>query len=230
MNIVKLFSVSQGMSAIKRYSGLHLIHEESVMEHTGFVCLFVYSLSEEINASCYPTITHSEINIGKALKKAVVHDVDEVITGDIPRPTKYYNKETVNVFSEIAHQGINSILDELKIHSVTKNKILSDWYNSKKDREGFIVALADLASVVYKLWEEIILLGNKKLLRQAKEVNENIKVFEREIQKTKLLEAGQKLIIYQTIEQLYDIMSKIMKIENPILGTLKPFKEKVYGV
>lgn len=226
MDIVKLFSVAQGMSAIKRYSGLHLVHEESVMEHTGFVCLFVYSLSEEINTSCYPTITHSEINIGKALKKAVVHDVDEVITGDIPRPTKYYNKETIDVFSEIAHQGINNILDELKIHPVAKNKILSDWYNSKKDREGLIVALADLASVVYKIWEEIILLGNKKLIRQAKEVNDNIKVFEREVQKTKLFASVQKLIIYKTIEQLYKIMSKVMEVEDPILGTLKPFVKK----
>ena len=81
MDIVKLFSVSQGMSAIQRYSQLHLLKSESVMEHTGFVCLFTYTLCEEINSVSSP---NDKLDVGMALQKAIVHDIDEVITGDIP--------------------------------------------------------------------------------------------------------------------------------------------------
>ena len=95
MNIIKLFSISQSMSAIKRYSQLHLLKSESVMEHTGFVCLFAYILCEKINSV---SDEEDKLNIGIALEKAVIHDIDEVVTGDIPRPTKYYSKKSSEVF------------------------------------------------------------------------------------------------------------------------------------
>ena len=106
MNIIKLFSVSQSMSAIKRYSQLHLLKPESVMEHTGFVCLFTYILCEKINSV---SREEDKLNIGLALEKAVIHDIDEVVTGDIPRPTKYYSKDSSKIFEEIAEQGIKQI-------------------------------------------------------------------------------------------------------------------------
>ena len=50
MNIVKIFSISQSMSSINRYSQINLLHPESVLEHTGFVCLFTYLTCSECNA------------------------------------------------------------------------------------------------------------------------------------------------------------------------------------
>ena len=75
MNVIKLFSISQGMSSIRRYSGVHLLKEESVMEHTGFVCLFTYFICEKLNHECEP---EHLINTGLALEKSVVHDMDEI--------------------------------------------------------------------------------------------------------------------------------------------------------
>ena len=56
------------MASIRRYSQLHLLKPESVMEHTGFVCLFTYLLSEEINS-----VSGEKVDIGLALQRAVVH-------------------------------------------------------------------------------------------------------------------------------------------------------------
>ena len=220
MNIVKLFSVSQGMSAIQRYSQLHLLKSESVMEHTGFVCLFTYTLCQEIN-SVSPN--EQKLDIGKALKKAIVHDIDEVITGDIPRPTKYYNEESVSLFSKIAEDGIDQIINELDIDTLNMKK---DWDTSKEGKEGSIVAFADLSSVVYKLWEEVIMLGNKKLLRQAIDVTKYLKSFEHKIKNNGELLIEQKRKIYNSIEQLYDILNQINREFDPVHGTLTSFENE----
>ena len=218
MNIVKLFSVSQGMSAIQRYSQLHLLKSESVMEHTGFVCLFTYTLCEEINSVSSP---NDKLDVGMALQKAIVHDIDEVITGDIPRPTKYYSEESVAVFKKIAEAGIDQIINELRINS---RNMKTNWEQSKAGKEGMIVALADLSSVIYKLWEEILMLGNKKLFRQANEVKNFLGDFQAKIADGNWFDPAQKHIIDIALDQLYTILNEISKASEPIHGTFKTFE------
>jgi len=218
MDIVKLFSVSQGMSAIQRYSQLHLLKSESVMEHTGFVCLFTYTLCEEINSASAP---NDKLDVGMALQKAIVHDIDEVITGDIPRPTKYYSDESVAVFKKIAEAGIDQIINELRINS---RNMKTNWEQSKAGKEGMIVALADLSSVIYKLWEEILMLGNKKLFRQANEVKNFLGDFKNKITEGGWFDPAQKHIIDVALDQLYTILNEISKSSDPIHGTFKTFE------
>ena len=196
MNIVKIFSISQSMSSINRYSQINLLHPESVLEHTGFVCLFTYLTCSEINFSC-----KKKIDTGLALKKAVFHDVDEVVTGDIPRPTKYFSNESKDIFDKNASQGINQIISELDIkNNEGSREIEALWKNSKNDDEGRIVALADLAAVVYKIWEEVIVLANKKLVLQ--------------------MDNHHRVVIGNIVCQLLDISSSISEMEDPMIGTL----------
>ena len=60
------------------------------------------------------------------------------------------------VFDKISTAGINNVINEL---GMDPNIILKNWTDAKKDKEGIIVKISDLASVVYKLWDETILLG-----------------------------------------------------------------------
>lgn len=215
MNVVKIFSISQSMSSINRYSQINLLHPESVLEHTGFVCLFTYLTCSEINFSC-----EKKINTGLALMKAVFHDVDEVVTGDIPRPTKYFSEESKNIFDKIASQGINQIISELGIkNSESSQEIENLWRESKNDEEGRIVALSDLAAVVYKIWEEVILLGNKKLVLQGKQVFGYIEDFASSLNSQEINEQH-RTVIEDVICQLLNISSKIKDMEDPMIGTL----------
>lgn len=212
MNVVKVFSISQSMSSINRYSQINLLHSESVLEHTGFVCLFTYLVCSEINFSC-----KKKIDTGLALMKATFHDVDEVVTGDIPRPTKYFSAESRAIFDKIASQGIKQIISELEIkHS---SEIENLWKKSKEDDEGRIVALADLAAVVYKIWEEVILLGNKKLVLQGKQVFGYIEDFT-EFLNGQEIDSHHRMIIGEIIIQLLDIASEISDMKDPMIGTL----------
>ena len=198
MNIIKLFSVSQSMSAIKRYSQLHLLKPESVMEHTGFVCLFTYILCEKINSV---SREEDKLNIGLALEKAVIHDIDE-----------------------IADQGIKQIISELDLDF--QSRIELNWKTAKDDKEGAIIALADLASVVYKLWDEVILLGNKKLILQGNQVFGYVQNLSKEIKENFDFTYDQQLAINNVIYQLLAICTEINKINNPLLGTLKTFERE----
>ena len=82
--------------------------------------------------------------------------------------------------------------------------------------------MADLASVVYKLWDEVILLGNKKLILQGKQVFDYVQNLSKEIDKNFDFTYDQQLVINNVIYQLLAICAEIKKIDNPL--TLKTFK------
>ena len=103
------------------------------------------------------------MDIGEVLCKAVTHDIDEVVTGDIPRPTKYFDENSKKTFDKISEAGMEKLLEEMNLQISVNLKLQRDWGNSKKGNEGVIIAIADLASVVFKIWDEVILLGNQKL-------------------------------------------------------------------
>ena len=229
---MNIFSVSQSLASINRYSQINLLHPESVLEHTGFVCLFTYLMCEEMNACC--SDEDDKIDTGVALERAAFHDVDEVVTGDIPRPTKYFSKESEKIFNEIAEQGIGQIIEELDVDSISITetnwessiglKIKKNWKRSKSGPEGSIVALADLAAVVYKIWEEVVLLGNRKLILQGKQVFGYINEFENLLEKMDYLSDNQKNIISSVIFQLLEIIYEVKKSEDPLAGTLESLK------
>jgi 5'-deoxynucleotidase YfbR-like HD superfamily hydrolase len=215
MNIVKLFSISQSMSSINRYSQINLLHPESVLEHTGFVCLFTYMVCQKINSDCC-----LKVDVGKALEKATLHDMDEVVTGDIPRPTKYFSEESKEIFDKIAEQGLFQITKELEFNDDRiSEKIKTNWISSKDGLEGRVVALADLAGVVYKIWEEVCLLSNKKLIPQGKQVYGYIESFSEDIDKCDIPD-DQRFVFGNIITQLLNIAYEVKCMEDPMIGAL----------
>ena len=82
--------------------------------------------------------------------------------------------------------------------------------------------MADLESVVYKLWDEVILLGNKKLILQGKQVFDYVQNLSKEIEKNFDFTYDQQLAINNVIYQLLQICAEINKIDNPL--TLKTFE------
>jgi 5'-deoxynucleotidase YfbR-like HD superfamily hydrolase len=165
-------------------------------------------------------------NTGLALEGAVVHDIDEVVTGDIPRPTKYYSKASAKIFNKIAEQGINQIVNELCLSN--PENVKNRWAFAKEGREGIVVALADLSSVVFKIWEEVILLGNKKLIPQGSQVMNYIYDYRSAISeenlKLNVIGTRQRLIIVDICEQLTSLCLEITDLKNPSLGIIKPLK------
>ncbi len=206
------FKFLRDMSSLDRYSQTHLTHRESVLEHTGFIVLICYLLGTELNK--YLQLNHdprlatpAPINMGVLLSKGAVHDADEIITGDIPRPTKYYNKGVKAALDQIAIQNMKLISDRL----LGDDLMFIDWNNSKSGREGFIVSVADSIAVCYKTWQEVLVCGNRSIVEHATSLEPFL--IEKKTQAEKLFGENNPLLV--AIDESIIICNEVQKHRVP---------------
>src|SRR5262249_4960426 len=163
------FAVFSGLSSVNRYSMVHLGNPESVLEHIGMVAMLSSFLAREINCR-----DHFCVEIQTVMGKALVHDIDELIVGDVPRPTKYASKQIRAMFKDIESRGVLRVVTEMDWCKELSNEIVRDHAYAKSGREGLIVGIADALAVVYKVWEEVIVRNNMGMVRQASTVKEQL--------------------------------------------------------
>lgn len=163
LKISSMFAALYQLSAITRYSKDRTIERESVLEHTGWVAAFSLLFAESSDFG---------IDIRKLMTRAIFHDLDEIITGDIPRVTKYASENITREFKTIETKSIHRLE---KILGFPECDIASDWGDAKDlSKEGLIISIADILSVVYKCWIEIDLFSNPSLSRVALEARDSV--------------------------------------------------------
>lgn len=167
MNLDKLFGVLSGLSGTYRFANAKLSNPESVLEHTGAVVLTCYIISREMNV-----LSPGSVEIGDVLSKAAVHDVEELLLGDTPRPTKYSSEEARKLFHHLSGWAMDRILTDLKIQCWQSVQV--DHKMAKRGPEGTIVELADVLAVVYKINEEALERGNRTMLSRASSCGEQL--------------------------------------------------------
>jgi 5'-deoxynucleotidase len=165
VNIIKTFAALSGLSSVHRFSMMKLGNPESVLEHVGFVTLLANLVARELNY-----IEPRTVEIHRVTIKALVHDLDELVVGDIPRPTKYHSPQIRDEFRRIEKWGVTKIVRDLQLSRGLQLEIIDNHQASKEGAEGLIVELCDVMAVAYKVWEEVLIRGNVSLVRQAKSV------------------------------------------------------------
>ena len=147
---MKILKFVQDMAKISRWSQAHCHKDESTLEHTAAVALIALHI----------TIDFPEANMEKVLTRALLHDMEETITGDIMTPVKYANPEMTRVikqFEDDAARVVSSVFSG----PFGGNWSYEAWRDAKDDTlEGDIIKVADKAAVVYKYRHELAL-GNK---------------------------------------------------------------------
>lgn len=196
--LLEIFEINYKMSALSRFSQTHLINEESVLEHTGFVCSMCYYIGTKLNEK------GNSLDIGVLMCKAVVHDVDEIVTGDIPRPTKYYNEGVRDALQEIEHTNMQRIALE-----ISSPRIYQDWSNAKEGREGSIVALADCLAIVFKVHYEVVMFGNKTIISHCSSTIDNLDGIAKEMRE----HFGEDDFLHSIVNDAKIIIENIVKLE-----------------
>lgn len=163
----KDFSVAFQLSAVSRYSRDHMLKAESVLEHVGFCNFYGLLLAER-----YEMKTGKVLDYKKLFRGINIHDLDESVMGDIPRTTKYFTEEMRANFSVAENITIRKLSQWLRVD------VTDDWRNAKKGIEGEILKIADVASLVFKCWMELKMLGNRSFLRVAIEVQNHLVTFD----------------------------------------------------
>ena len=152
------------LNNIQRYSGTKLVEPENLSQHIVDTIMIGIKVINKLN-----TLTDtSELDIEKYVMKAVYHDLEESVTGDIPRPLKYHDADTLSALKSVADVvALELFKDEFGEHYLYHHK---NWINAKEGKEGFILKIVDTLTVVIKVIKEVSLLNNMYMLKVAKEV------------------------------------------------------------
>ncbi len=119
------------------------------------------------------------VNSERAALIAMYHDTTEIITGDLPTPVKYYNKDIRSIYGDIEKNAADKLLSQLP--DDLKGEYESIISGGDDEEIKSLVKAADKISALIKCIEERRM-GNKDFL-QAEEATLN------SIKKMKIKEA-----------------------------------------
>jgi len=156
------------MSAVQRFSRLRMVHPENVLAHTGMVCVFAYAIASTLIEKGRRELRPLDLSV--VLARAVVHDMDETITGDIVRPTKYFSGTLREELGKLEAEGISNIAAALGLPLI---KPTFDF--AKYGREGYVVKLADMLSALCTVYIEVCVVGNSAMMQAAQGMKRGLK-------------------------------------------------------
>ena len=213
MNVTKVFSALSGLSSVHRYSMDKLIQPESVLEHTAMVVFLANLLAREVN-----NLDGETFDVNWITLCALVHDLDELVIGDIPRPTKYRNERTVAIFKELGSWGIDNAVTGMELSVEMGQEIHSAYARAKKGRDGLVVAMADCMCVCEKIWEELLVRGNHAMVGHAVRVLDQLKTLRHSVHQ-EFGEVGKVTgYLVDIIDQCESKMDRAAMQNDPIYG------------
>lgn len=134
------------MSHVHRYSSITVHRRENVAEHSWWVMFIAMLIADDLRAQ------GELVKLDKVVLRALVHDLDECVSGDIIRSFKYRTEAMRLAVHEASDENMREITS--KMGSVG-GLVFPLWRDSKDDSiEGQIVRFADMASVVFYCREE----------------------------------------------------------------------------
>jgi len=157
---------------VNRFSTCRTLHKESVAEHVFFTTLYSLVVGEWIEQTYAVTV-----NFRKLLSKAIVHDLEECITGDIPRDFKHLDIDLNEHINKMAEQGFQKVIESL-FQFCSASYWTDIWKNAKDDSiEGRILSFADFLSVVSYVYEETRIAKSLVLKEQLTTMGDYCKMF-----------------------------------------------------
>ena len=158
-----IFSPLMRSDEVERYSGTKLSSPETLGQHITDMSMMCYLIANKLKSF------GEEINVGLLLEKCLIHDIDEISTGDLPRNTKYAIPELKYYMDVVAKKAVEGYADTYHMDDLVER-----WENAKEGKEGAIVKICDMLCVARKAVIEIEIEGNKAALRVTKELVRHI--------------------------------------------------------
>jgi len=143
-----LFAHLSRMKLIQRWPLMHNVRRENVQEHSLQVAMVAHAL---VIISNKKFATHLDAN--KAATIAIYHDASEILTGDLPTPVKYFNKEI-----EAEYKKLEAIAEQRMLEMVPE-EFKEDYRSLFISQDGdpqykVIVKSADTLCAYLKCLEE----------------------------------------------------------------------------
>ena len=159
------FATISRMKYIERWALMRSSRVETLSEHSVEVAMIAHALCV-IGNRRYGRHLDAE----KAALIGIYHDASEIITGDMPTPVKYANKDLKNAFKDVERQAERTLLSELPADLLPDFDSIFTPENPDDEEEQYmrkLIKAADKLSAYIKCMEEDDA-GNKEF-RTAKE-------------------------------------------------------------
>lgn len=154
------------MKYIKRWSLMKSTQEENILEHSAMVAQIASAL-----AMIGKNVFGKEIDVNKCSTLAIYHDCSEVLTGDLPTPIKYFNKDIQSAYKDLEGVSNKKLLNMLP--NELKPEMESYLFPDKNSIEYKLVKYADKIAAYIKCVEEVKF-GNQEFSNALKSNKELI--------------------------------------------------------
>ena len=176
---------------VQRFSTCRISRTESVAEHSYYTALFAMFIARHIKHGLA-----IELDV---IQKALMHDIEEAVTGDIPRPFKVMFGPALN---GLYHQACEKVTLDMLNEITDEGAHFHQWKNAKEDTfSGRVVQFADFLSVLSYLYEESRT-ANHRLTQHVHEMREYFQLFEdADFDFIRELVDQARVVLDETIEQ-----------------------------
>ncbi|HLC39912.1 MAG TPA: YfbR-like 5'-deoxynucleotidase [archaeon] len=167
MNFKEFIQHERKLDKVIRFSAHPRVKDQTVSQHIFHVSLYAMVLADLERQN------GNEVNVEEVLRGALLHDLEESLTGDIIYDFKHRDEHMARQIKEMGKQFLEQIVGNLPEEISTRYTLL--WQDAKNERiEGKILKAADkLEALAY--CEEEIRIGNKYFERIAGKLKEELK-------------------------------------------------------
>ncbi len=141
MGDIEFLSIVRTLGFIKRCSTTPVVKSYSVAEHSYYVALYSMVISRILGFK-------GDRFLRVMYEKALVHDLDECIVGDVIFTTHYNNPSFEKELALTREKKLRELLCNVS-SSILSCEIMDLWNSSKNGMEGEIVKFADRLELMF---------------------------------------------------------------------------------
>lgn len=161
------FAMMSRMKYIERWALMRNSEPENISEHSLEVSMIAHMLAMISNKRL-----GNQLNPERVAVLALFHDSTEIITGDMPTPIKYYNKQMKHTFQEIEDIAANQLIEMLP--EDFREDYESIFFHREEEQYLWkLVKAADRISALIKCIEEEKA-GNKEFVKAKETIEKSI--------------------------------------------------------
>lgn len=141
--------VNRGLAHVVRFSSTPQHFPESVAEHSFYTAYYVSLLCDILEK------VDVAVNRERALTMALIHDTEEMFSGDILNPFKHYSLDVKAAIQKVNEEVIPQMYEGLP--EDMQEKYIAIWNEESKGEsmEAQVVKIADRLSLLTKCKEEV---------------------------------------------------------------------------
>ena len=146
------FALISRMKYINRWALMRNTREENLCEHSYEVAIIAHALCVLGNSR------HGRhLDENKAALIGLYHDSSEIITGDMPTPVKYFNKDLKMAYKDVEALAEHRLVHHLPEDMIEKYKAIFNYDKEDEDEVYMrrLVKAADKLSALIKCTNEI---------------------------------------------------------------------------